>query len=494
MCIIFIIILIVISNNNISLNDNNYMSIVNASENVNDQVTLLILEHSIWSLLINIILLSIIGLWLYSSYLEYDKIYIIFSLKLLLFLFTVWITISVISLTILLISWELIGFFSFNLIWSWCLRSLTTSSAFSAIGYNRIGDVLLIILITSYIMFIYYYINKTNTSLLVVILFFKSVTFITYLWLPEAMEGPTPVSSLLHSCTLVMAGIFSLYNIELRFNVFIIAIIMFSLLYCILLAKLETDFKRIIATSTVIMVGLLWYLIIISISITAILICIIHATYKSFIFLTSGKLLVKTNIYNDTIYITNSEKSKLFILGIFLIAHKTSVYGNIKHNIDAWIAFSNLDYYIHYIIILNLIILWYFMCKILNNKKHKLSFNTNDFHLILMMLMLLVINVLIIYNSGYTNISITIILITMFLQKYIKISYNIGSVIFNTSLNSINLYKFNLLKNIRSIKSIRYSNNITWLLISIIILILVYSLVKRFKFISTYKYKCNSCL
>ena len=47
MCIIFIIILIVISNNNISLNDNNYMSIVNASENVNDQVTLLILEHSI---------------------------------------------------------------------------------------------------------------------------------------------------------------------------------------------------------------------------------------------------------------------------------------------------------------------------------------------------------------------------------------------------------------------------------------------------------------
>ena len=101
------------------------------------------------------------------------------------------------------------------------------------------------------------------------------------------------------------------------------------------------------------------------------------------------------------------------------------------------------------------------MCKILNNKKHKLSFNTNDFHLILMMLMLLVINVLIIYNSGYTNISITIILITMFLQKYIKISYNIGSVIFNTSLNSINLYKFNLLKNIRSIKSIRYSNNIT---------------------------------
>lgn len=470
--IIFIIILLILLNNNINLNNINIILINVNSEYSNEQINFSLNEYSIWSFLINIIISSIIGLWLYSNYLEYDYTYITFSLKLILFLFSVWLSISVNSLTMLLISWELIGFISFNLIWSWCTRSLTSSSAFSAIGFNRVGDILLVIFISYYILFIYSNLCNINNFILLFILMFKSVSFITYLWLPEAMEGPTPVSSLLHSCTLVMAGIFSLYNLECKFSIIIIILLLLSLTYCSLLARLETDFKRIIATSTIIMVGLLWYIIISSNSITSVLICVIHAIYKSGIFLTSGKLLSKINIYNDTLYLINSDKSYITLLGLFLIAHKTSSYGNIKHHLDIWLSLSIVDYYIQILIILNLIIFWYFTCKILNNNKYKLNTNNNDYSLFLMLLTLIFCST-IYYNSGYTQTSTIIILIIIFIYKNIRISLNIGSVIFNTSLFSINIIKFNYIKLLKLLKSNRNINNNSWILISLIILIIL---------------------
>lgn len=69
------------------------------------------------------------------------------------------------------------------------------------------------------------------------------------------MEGPTPVSSLLHSCTLVMAGIFSLYNLEVKLSTGHLVTALLSLGCVALIARVESDFKRLVASSTVIMVG-----------------------------------------------------------------------------------------------------------------------------------------------------------------------------------------------------------------------------------------------
>lgn len=85
----------------------------------------------------------------------------------------------------------------------------------------------------------------------------KSVSALTLLWLPEAMEGPTPVSALLHSCTLVMAGLFSFAGLAVVVSAAQFSfVIVISFLACVFGAG-EKDLKKLIATSTVSMVTFL---------------------------------------------------------------------------------------------------------------------------------------------------------------------------------------------------------------------------------------------
>jgi NADH-quinone oxidoreductase subunit L len=71
------------------------------------------------------------------------------------------------------------------------------------------------------------------------------------------MEGPTPVSSLLHSCTLVMAGVFTAFTVEVKATPLFQIILVLSMCFLILVSRPEKDVKRVVATSTVLMVGFL---------------------------------------------------------------------------------------------------------------------------------------------------------------------------------------------------------------------------------------------
>ena len=84
----------------------------------------------------------------------------------------------------------------------------------------------------------------------------KSVMAFSYLWLPEAMEGPTPVSALLHSCTLVMAGLFVVLRMSAQFSLPLFLFVGVSLV-CLATSYLEADLKRLIAYSTVSLVSFL---------------------------------------------------------------------------------------------------------------------------------------------------------------------------------------------------------------------------------------------
>lgn len=64
------------------------------SETSNDLLAWTLLEHSVWSLLVAVVSFSILGLWLFSSYLEFDAVFVGFALRLLVFLLTVWLVIS----------------------------------------------------------------------------------------------------------------------------------------------------------------------------------------------------------------------------------------------------------------------------------------------------------------------------------------------------------------------------------------------------------------
>ena len=157
------------------------------------------------------------------------------------------------------------------------------------------------------------------------------------------MEGPTPVSSLLHSCTLVMAGIFVMVNSTLRFSLGFGLIALLSLLFLILASRVEKDSKRTVAASTVLMVGFIWTLLSTSLTHTAVVIAFLHAAYKSALFLLVGKLLAHTSLYADNGAASSQTKLALGLAFVFLIAPKTTPYSSAKHSTDALLLSRDLD-------------------------------------------------------------------------------------------------------------------------------------------------------
>lgn len=418
-------------------------NLVNLSCNMPDHFLLVLTEYSVWTWLMLLIFMSGVGLWIYSNYLEFDTNYVSFTLKLVLFLFAVWVTINGRAMLLVLLTWEIIGFISFSLINSWSSRNYTVSSAFSAVGFNRIGDVLFV-----YVCVILINVT-TNTALLWLFIFalvFKSVNFLTYLWLPEAMEGPTPVSSLLHSCTLVMAGIFTLYNVNIKPTSGIVAMFIFSLTMICLLARPEKDTKRIIATSTVLMVGLIWTVLSYSLSSTAVLICAIHAAYKSALFLTTGKLLSNTSTYTDNVNMTAHVKSFLPLICLFLVALKTGTYNSCKHMLDAICFEHTTDQVFLVVLACGGLIYWVLGLKIFNTNKNISASNINDLFILILVSSVYCFHSWIVSSAGITHSNLIFIFSAILLRLFSRIYLNVGSIALSTSLHNYFLIKYQFIK------------------------------------------------
>lgn len=116
-------------------------SLISSSVYANLDFSTLLQETSVWNFLVCVIFTSLLGLWGFSAYLEFDSQWSGFVLRLLAFLLAVWLVLNSSGTFLLLVSWEIVGLVSFMLISTWYSRTLTISSAFSAIGFNRIGDV-----------------------------------------------------------------------------------------------------------------------------------------------------------------------------------------------------------------------------------------------------------------------------------------------------------------------------------------------------------------
>ena len=161
-------------------------------------------------------------------------------------LFLFWLNAFIASMTLLILSnnfftlflgWELIGLTSFFLINFWVARRATLKSSFKAFSFNLFSDLML--LITCVNLFLSYgvtditfinilaelntcvSVNYLSTAMicLLVCASIKSVQFGGHLWLPDSMEAPVPASALIHSATLVSAGIYLLLKF---FNLFIV--------------------------------------------------------------------------------------------------------------------------------------------------------------------------------------------------------------------------------------------------------------------------------
>nr|ASW20399.1 NADH dehydrogenase subunit 5 [Strongylocentrotus intermedius] len=215
------------------------------------------------------------------------------------------------SLFLIFLGWEGVGFLSFLLISWWTTRNDASSSALEAVIYNRIGDIgLITFMALSALSFNSWNLteilssNEDLTPLLPFLLFGlvlaaagKSAQFGLHPWLPAAMEGPTPVSALLHSSTMVVAGVFilvrtsDLFSLSPHAQSLVLILGGTTALFAASTAIAQHDIKKIIAYSTTSQLGLMVTAIGIGQPVLAFFHICTHAFFKAMLFLCSGSVI-----------------------------------------------------------------------------------------------------------------------------------------------------------------------------------------------------------
>jgi NADH-quinone oxidoreductase subunit L len=208
--------------------------------------------------------------------------------------------------------WELVGVCSYLLVGFWYHKETARAAALKAFLTNRVGDfglllaVLLIVLqfkVTHFHLLYLKAASGANFELLPLIGIFlvwaacaKSAQFPVYFWLPDAMEGPTPTSALMHAATMVTAGVFLLVRswplIALVEGLphLIAWIGGVTALGAAIVAGTKKDLKRILAYSTVSHLGLMMMALGLGAVGTALFHLIVHGFFKAALFLCAGNI------------------------------------------------------------------------------------------------------------------------------------------------------------------------------------------------------------
>jgi NADH-quinone oxidoreductase subunit L len=226
------------------------------------------------------------------------------------------------NFVMLFIFWELVGFTSYVLIDHWFERDAAADAAKKAFITTRIGDfgfmvgILMVWASTGSVVFAEIAPRlSTLTShpaflTITALLIFcgavgKSAQFPLHVWLPDAMEGPTPISALIHAATMVAAGVYMLVRVGFIIQVSQTALLVIAWVGTItavlaaLIATQQSDIKRILAYSTLSQLGYMVMAVGLASNEAAMFHLFTHAFFKALLFLAAGSVIVMLHHEQD---------------------------------------------------------------------------------------------------------------------------------------------------------------------------------------------------
>ena len=268
------------------------------------------------SMLIVIMTISLCAHIYSISYMEQDPHNVRFMSYLSLFTFFMLILVTANNLIQLFIGWEGVGICSYLLINFWYTRVGANKSSIMAVFTNKVGDISLLFafaiifqLFKSFdfnIIFSivsvginndYFYLNYYICFLMLIGAVAKSAQVGLHFWLPEAMEGPTPVSSLIHAATMVTAGVFLIVRSSFLFEEIPSILVWISFFGSLTtffgstVGLFQYDIKKIIAYSTCSQLGYMFLSCGLSSYYNSMYHLINHAFFKALLFLTAGYII-----------------------------------------------------------------------------------------------------------------------------------------------------------------------------------------------------------
>ncbi len=255
-----------------------------------------------------------------AGYMEDDPGFWRFFCYLNFFIFAMVLLVSADNFLFLLVGWGLVGLASFLLIGFWFTRRSAVDAARKALVINIIGDfglMIAIFIIFKHFGTLSFYSNNngigvfnqvtsggvtTLTITVICLLLFlactaKSAQLPLYMWLPDAMEGPTPVSALIHAATMVTAGVYLVARANPLFTVSptalkVVAIIgAVTALYAATIALFQLDIKRVLAYSTISQLGYMFLGEGVQNYSAGIFHLVTHAFFKALLFLAAGAVI-----------------------------------------------------------------------------------------------------------------------------------------------------------------------------------------------------------
>jgi len=242
------------------------------------------------------------GTWRFFAYLN-------------LFMFSMLLLVLANNWLLVFAGWELVGLSSYSLIGFWYHKRSAALAAKKAFIVNRVGDVgfalgIMAIFVNTGTLNIQESLAKliepgaelTIPLVIVALLVFagamgKSAQFPLHVWLPDAMEGPTPVSALIHAATMVNAGVYlvaranPLFAYAQEAMVVVAAIGIFTAILAASIAFTQTDIKRVLAYSTLSQLGYMFAALGVGAYVAAIFHLMTHGFFKGLLFLGSGSVI-----------------------------------------------------------------------------------------------------------------------------------------------------------------------------------------------------------